>query len=272
MKQFVLALMATGFFISAQAQNDSTKPKVDTIKIGDWTIIKEQGKGGEKRNRMVRNYSSNRKKISTNWIIVDLGFTNFNDNTVYSSAATQTFAPGYTADNMNLNTAKSVNVNIWLFMQRVNLVKKVVNLKWGLGLELNNYRFDDKRVKIDANPTRFTFNPAWNNLIKNKLAADYVTIPVMLNFDFAPQKRRSYGLSAGVSVGYLYSSRQKIKTAEGRKEKFYDDFDLHPWKISYIGELNLGILRLYGSYATRSIWKRGFDLTPYNVGIRFSNW
>jgi hypothetical protein len=210
--------------------------------------------------------------VSTNWLIVDLGFNNFNDQTNYGSAAAQAFAPGFTSQNMDLNTSKSVNVNIWIFMQKLNLAKHYVNLKWGLGLELNNYRFEDKRVKISENPTMFTLNPDWSNLVKNKLAADYVTVPLMLNFDFTPSRRRGFGLSAGVSVGYLYSARQKIKTSDGRKEKFYDNFDLQPWKLSYVGEVNLGILHLYGSYATRSIWKRGFDMTPYNVGIRFSNW
>ena len=32
--------------------------------------------------------------ISTNWLIVDLGFTNYNDKTNYSGAEAQSFAPG----------------------------------------------------------------------------------------------------------------------------------------------------------------------------------
>ena len=36
-------------------------------------------------------------------------------------------------DNLKLRTIKSVNVNIWFFMQRLNLIKHVVNLKYGLG-------------------------------------------------------------------------------------------------------------------------------------------
>jgi hypothetical protein len=37
-------------------------------------------------------------------------------------------------------------------MQRLNLIKHVVNLKYGLGLELNNYHFDDEKVLLHEEP------------------------------------------------------------------------------------------------------------------------
>jgi hypothetical protein len=74
----------------------------------------------------------------------------------------------------------------------------------------------------------------------------------MLNFNFTPQKKQGFGFSAGVSGGYLYSARQKTKDG-GKKNKTKDDFDLNQWKLSYIGELNMGPLKLYGSYATKSL-------------------
>ena len=46
---------------------------------------------------------------------------------------------------------------------------------------------------------------------KNKLAADYLTVPLMVNFNFTPERRNGFGFSAGVSAGYLYSARQKVK-------------------------------------------------------------
>lgn len=156
-------------------------------------------------------------------------------------------------------------------MQRLNLIKHAVNLKYGLGLELNNYRFEDERVRFTKNPTTITLDPALADVDKNKLAADYVTVPLMLNFNFTPGREKGFGFSAGVSAGLLYSARQKIKDG-GNKTKLDDDFDLEKWKLSYIGELNLGPVRLYGSYAMNNMWEKGLDQTPYNVGIRLSNW
>jgi hypothetical protein len=139
-----------------------------------------------------------------------------------------------------------------------------------LGLELNNYRFDDERIRFQENPTLITIDPDYKGLRKNKLAADYVTVPLLLNFNFTPNRKDGFGISAGVSGGYLYSARQKIKN-NGDKDKLHDDFDLRKWKLSYIGELNLGPVRLYGSYAVKSMWEKGLDQTPYAVGIRLSH-
>ncbi len=275
MKRIVLACIALSLGIASFAQRDSTVTEsADTIKVGGVIIIRKGGKNDTTDNKsiIVSNKKKNQNsKSSTNWFIVDLGFANYNDNSNYASALSQGFiAPGVTDENFKLRTGKSVNVNLWFFMQRLSLIKRAVNLKYGLGLELNNYRFDDERIRFQENPTFITIDPAYKGLKKNKLAADYVTVPLMLNFNFTPKRKDGFGLSAGVSGGYLYSSRQKIKDGDN-KDKLHDDFDLRKWKLAYIGELNLGPVRLYGSYAMKSMWEKALDQTPYTVGIRLSH-
>ena len=49
-------------------------------------------------------------------------------------------------------------------------------------------------------------------------------------------------------------------------------FDLEKFKLSYVGELSLGPVRFYGSVAMKNMWEKGLDMTPYNIGFRFSNW
>ncbi|HEU4574278.1 MAG TPA: outer membrane beta-barrel protein [Chitinophagaceae bacterium] len=268
----------------AQADTTAKQPteKADTIKVGGMIIIRKAG-DEERETRRSRNITiTNRHdykhnaNVSTNWWIVDLGFANVNDQTNYSSAAVQDpvsgFAPGLNKDNLKLRTGKSVNVNLWFFMQRLNLIEHVVNLKYGLGLELNNYRFDDETVRFHKNPTYISLDNSLDGARKNKLAADYITVPLMLNFNFTPDHRKGgFGFSAGVSAGYLYSARQKTKL-DGHIDKLHDDFDLKRWKLSYVGELNLGPVKLYGSYAMDNMWDKGLDQTPYTVGLRLSNW
>ena len=133
------------------------------------------------------------------------------------------------------------------------------------------YYFDDTRTRFNKTPTQITLDPAYADLKKNKLAADYLTVPLMLNFNFTPKRNKGLGLSAGVSAGYLYSARQKIKE-DGNVSKTKGDFDLERIKLSYVGELSLGPIRLYGSYAFKNMFEKGLDLTPYNIGFRFSNW
>jgi len=268
-----LCTMMTGF-----SQTDTTtKQTPDTIKIGGMVIIREQGGNYDstKRGNKIYRINSRRNRdkpanISTNWWIFDIGFSNYVDNTVYGAGtAADDFAPGSTEDWFKLSDGKSRSVNIWVFMQRLNLINHVVNLKYGIGIELNNYHFEDKRIKFNENPT--SIDQTFTGLTKNKLAADYITVPLMVNFNFTPTKRNTFGISAGISAGYLYSARQKIKV-DGDVDKTKGDFDLREWKLSYIGEIGLGPVKLYGSYAFKSMFEKGLDLTPYNVGLRFSNW
>lgn len=292
MKRIITILAGLLIGYTGLSQTDSTKQETtdstrqvkagDTIRIGNIIIVKRQGDhdgdNRRSRNRFVYyEYHSKefkRRNFTTNWLVVDLGFANYNDQTEYNSAAIQDptngFAPGATKDWFKLRPIKSVNVNIWLFMQRLNLIKHVVNLKYGVGVELNNYRYEEP-VKFRTSPTQVFLDKS-TEYKKNKLAADYATVPMMLNFNFTPKKAKPFGISAGASFGYLYSSRQKTITAVDGKRKKNNDFDLRPWKLAYIAELNLGPVKLYGSYATQSMFEKGLDQTPYALGVRISSW
>jgi hypothetical protein len=275
MKRTLLALIALSGAMSCLAQDSTAKEKTDTIRVGGMIIINDHKNDGKKEstNDVISNHHKKKSaNLSTNWFIFDLGFANFTDNTNYPAAAASGFiANDVKADQFDLRTWKSNNVNIWFFMQRLNVIKHVVNLKYGMGLELNNYRFEDERLHFQKNPTHIYIDQDWSNVDKNKFAADYITVPLMVNFNFTPGRENGFGLSAGVSGGFLYSSRQKIKV-DGDKNKLHDDFDLEQWKFSYVGELNLGPVKLYGSYAMKNMWQKGLDQKPYNVGIRFSHW
>ncbi|MFM9911015.1 MAG: outer membrane beta-barrel protein [Chitinophagaceae bacterium] len=277
MKRIAILLTGICFALTATAQTDTTvTEKSDTIRIGSMIIIKRgDGKSSGDNNVTIHSRKKNYKpsNVSTNWFIVDVGINQFDDKTDYTSSSIQNastgFAPGSDKDWFKLRNGKSLNVNIWFFMQKLNVIKHVVNLKYGLGLELNNYHYS-RNIIYQTQPTKIKIDGS-TGYSKNKLAADYLTAPIMLNFDFTPGRKNGFGFSGGVSAGYLYSSRQKTKSAANGKQKVWDDFDLNPWKISYVGELQLGFVKLYGSLATKSMFAKGLDQTPYNVGIRFSN-
>jgi hypothetical protein len=282
MKRILLALVATGLTMTTFAQTDTTiiartdttsTANADTIRIGSMVIVRK-GDGAKNRNISFSNRiraSRPKSNFSTNWWIMDFGFSNVDDHTSFSSPQAQAFAPGMKKEDLALRTGKSVNVNIWFFMQRLNLVKHVVNLKYGLGLELNNYHFDNENVRISKSPTQIFLESGNVNEKKNKLAADYITVPMMLNFNFTPGRNRGFGFSAGVSAGYLYSARQKIKAGDD-KDKIRGNLGLEKWKTSAIAELSLGPVRLYGSHGLGSLWEKGLDQRPYNVGLRLSRW
>jgi hypothetical protein len=283
MKRILLMCIIACATMTTTAQTDSTakKPQEDTIRIGGMVIIRKGGDdkgvdiGRGPRVRDRKHYKPS--AVSTNWGIVDIGFSNYDDQTNYLSADAQAYAPGSNSSWFNLRNGKSRNVNVWFFMQRVRVIKNAVNLKYGFGVELNNYHYK-QNIRYNANPPAIANAPivSLDNTVgrtysKNKLAANYLTIPMMINFNFTPNRSDPFGFSVGASAGWLYGSHNKTKTSDEGKEKARDDFDLRQFKISYVAELNLGEIKLYGSLATQSMYKRGLDITPYNIGIRISS-
>ena len=278
MKYILIALAFVCFAMNGFAQDETGSdttvvPDRDTIRVGNMIIIRS-GKDRTKSyfDSTLNRFRSDNPNVVTNWAIFDLGVSMVNDNTNYQEAISKgTLPAGANGDWFDQRTLKSTNINIWLFMQRLNLVKHIVNLKYGIGVELNNYRYTEN-IRFQDNTTPFVVMDGIDYK-KNKLAADYVTIPLMLNFNFTPHSNHhGFGFSVGVSGGYLYSSRQKTVGGPLGKHKERDDFDLRKFKLAYIAELSLGPVRVYGSYAAKSMFENTLDQKPYTLGLRFSNW
>lgn len=288
MKQSIMAAACLVVTSIGFAQTDSTAKNADTIKVGNFVIIKKKNAGNvsddteKKRGSLeysIERRTRRRSNISTNWWIMDLGFANMRDQTDYAAAQAggyfRTLRPAdgpVTQNSYKLINGKSSNVNIWFFMQKVNLYKHVVNLKYGLGLEMYNFRYDT-RLSYRKDPAPYVFNDSIS-FTKNKLYVEYLTIPVMLNVNTTPDSRRGFSFSAGVSAGYLTNSRNKQVSGERGKEKIKGDFNFENWRIALIGEMGLGPVRLYGSYSLNRLQKEitRIEQYPYTVGIRFSNW
>lgn len=296
MKKFTL-LMAAAFICQfGFAQEDSTVVKTqkrDTIRIGNILIIKKGGKseGNDGNNdvevKMGRRQPKTNSRVSTNWFVFDLGFANYSDQTDYGNTGTYLVnrpgTPDLGKSDFKLRTGKSINVNIWIVMQKLALEKKgYVNLKYGVGLELNNYRYKSPLSYRENGVVPYSGGVQTNSpfifkdsiaFSKNKLAADYLTVPLMLNFATNPSNlKKGISFSAGVSAGYLYSQRNKQKSDANGKDRNKGEYDLERFKFSYIGELGLGPVRLYGSYSPKSMYEHDLDMRPYTVGIRLSNW
>ena len=285
----LLTLLFTSLFVTAQSDTNRVFTQTDTVRIGKIEIIKYEDKTEGGHSKIIFRSKSSRKafsKVSTNWFVFDFGFSNYIDKTDYGNTGNYLYnrqgaAPLGKSD-FNLNTGKSLNVNVWFFMQRINLIKKNVNLKYGLGIEYDNYRY-----KTSSNLSYLEKNSYLNSLqapspvvirdsisfSKNKLGLNYITVPLMLNFiTNSANSKKGLSLSMGLSAGYLYGVRNKQKSEERGKEKNRGDYDLERFKLSYIAEMGLGPVRLYGSYSPNSIFSKGLVMKPYTIGIRLSNW
>ena len=288
MKQILLAGILMLASLITFAQNDTThKNNGDTVFVGNFIIIrnnKEKNTNADSMPPRREDYTiiniprrgsyevrrpANNRTISTNYFIFDLGFANYNDKTDYSTGTAQSFAPNLSKEDFKLKTGKSSNANLWLFMQKLNVTSHVLNLKYGLGLEMFNFRYKND-ISYTKNPTTVILDTI--NFSKNKLFVSYATVPFMININPTPNRRHGFSLSAGVSAGYRIGAHTKQISDERGKIKDHDDFDLDNWRFAYVAELGLGPVHLYGSYSINPMFKDALKQYPYTIGVRFSNW
>lgn len=285
MKKIYLLLATALLSGAAFAQTDSNKTdstKRRVFKIGNIIVIKTGGKNAVEDSLPV--VPKKPSKVKTSYFNVDFGLSNYTDNTNYGSTGNYLVndltSTGFGPSDFKLRAGKSVNVNIWFVTQQLALVKNNVHLKYAFGLELNNYRYKQavSYKEGGSNPYSAAVAPYFEPFVfrdsikfsKNKLAADYLTVPVMLTFGTnKADDEKGIRVGFGVSAGYLYSQRNKQKSDERGKQKNKGDYDLERFKLSYVGELTLGPVKLYGSYSPTSFYKRDLNMKPYTIGIRF---
>jgi hypothetical protein len=267
-------------------KKEAEAPNFKTIiKIGDASYGRpkdgEYGwvKGDLKKTRIEINRAPKKlKDIETNWWIFDLGFTNFVDkspNLMWLAANPNAlpYGPGplMSPENFTLNNKKSTNVNIWVVTQKLNLYQHKINLKYGLGVEMFNFRFDKPISFREDIATSIKYDVV--SFTKNKLLVKYLTIPVQINFSPNPTNKKGFYASIGMSAGYLWNAKNKQISGERGKEKFRGNFNLNDWRIATIGELGVGAVRLYGSFANNNLFNKNqsfIDMQPFAVGLRFS--
>jgi hypothetical protein len=291
-----------------QAQTTAPAPTADTIQIKGLIIIKGKDARGKNTYKFYNDtaYARNKlkKNLHTKWFVIDVGFNNYIDRSDYTGAGVlsrdvryayapnalaayqaeksfdysayglNTFAPRggsepLTPDEFKLITGKSINVNIWIIQQRLNIYKHKLNVIYALGVEMNNYRYARNITYVPGYPTQIIRDTV--NFSKNKLFAEYLSVPLMLNFNSNPARPgRSFELSMGVMGGYLVKSRTKQISKERGKIKRTDDFNLKQWRFALTSELAYGPVKLYGNFALTPLHDYGLEQYPFSVGIRFN--
>lgn len=255
------------------------------IKIGDASFGKPKDgelgwvKGDFKKTKIeIAKGPKKLKNLESNWWTFDLGFANYHDKSPMIYWLTNpmpnnlSIYPGpINSKSFSLNNKKSSNVNIWVVQQKLNLYKHKINLKYGVGVEMFNFRFE-KPISFREDISGFV---KYDDVVfsKNKLLVKYLTIPVQINFKPNPNLKKGFYASVGMSAGYLLNAKNKQISGERGKEKFEGNFNLNDWRIATIGELGIGSIRLYGSYGMSNLFNKSqsyYDMQPFALGLRFS--
>lgn len=280
MKQLSIFITCLFLFVTTFAQKTDTIPapkKMDTtkIKIGNVEIIikdngedsdvtiKENGKKKEiastKKSKTIIKKKKKDTAIKTRWLLMDIGLNSY-------LAEDQL---GQTSP-LDLRHGKSVEVDLYVFKQRIGIFKNHVNLNYGLGFNFNNYRFTED-IRLVPDQDRLTVvEDTETNYSKVKLATTSLEVPLMLNFETKPNdKDKSFRIGVGGYGKLLLSAHTKHKSDSEGKVKVRDNFGLNSFNYGLKGELGIGPVNLYVKYALNPLFQDNPlpEMMPVSAGI-----
>lgn len=175
----------------------------------------------------------------------------------------------YTGGMPELNAAKSLQLGIGS-MWGYNLVRGKLRLWGGLKYYINNYRFRNPSVRLQADRNEFTYNYADSGSSeKSKVVVNYLSIPVAIGFKAGNRKALAgFWFKAGVDAGVMVRSHAKnvIKNA---KNKNSDDFNFNDIDLAPFVEMGYNSFGLYARMHQTNVFKNneGPSGKQFNVGV-----
>jgi hypothetical protein len=275
----------------AYAQNDTLNNKKDTTRIvlgkkeikivdtdqgTDIKVREKEHKNDEDTNQCQHNYNwphhhHHGNGFSGHWSGIDVGLNNYlNKNNSMSVSGDDEF--------MSLNTDRSFNFDLNFFQHSIGLIGKNFGLVTGLGLEFNNYFFDNNNsIMKDAQGVIESKPYDSVHLEKSKLAVTYLAVPLIFEWQFPDNVNRSDRLRIAIGIigGLKLESHTKIVYKENdkvQKDKNRNDFNINSLRYGFTLRAGYNKVNLYVNYYPVSLFEKdkGPELYPISVGLSFS--
>lgn len=209
---------------------------------------------------------SKKKKFNGHWAGVELGLNNFVNANNRIELPTQ-------YEYLELRQAKSTTVQLNLFEQNLPLYSNKLGLVTGLGWWFNNYRFENNVVLSSDSATIFGYKDQNNKYSKSKLTANYLVVPLMLEYQSDAKKgKTAFHVAAGGFAGVKLNSKTKIvyeSNGNTQKVKTPADFHLNQFKYGLTARVGWNKFNFFANYNMSTLFKsnKGPELYPVEVGI-----
>jgi len=239
-------------------EGDSTK-----VTVGSRTLIVDDDGNVKWRKRY-------KQKFNGHWGGFSLGVNGYVDKDWNIDVP-----PEY--EYLTLKYEKSIDVNINIYEQNINLAKEKFGMITGIGLRWNNYRFTDNVILSGDSAEIYGYYDYTRDWAKSKLVVNYLTIPLLFEYQTNRYMRKnSFHVTAGVMFGWRWASHTKMLYFDnGRhKPKQWDSFHLNPFRYDAMFRIGWGVINLYATYSMNTMFKegRGPELYPFAIGITLIGW
>jgi len=303
----LLSLLIVLFFTpSSQAQSDSiTKEKthrghkdfyMNNIRVQhhgkDTTIVIIHHDHHSDMGRCP--FMSRKGKYNGHWAGIELGWNGYvNDSHNMTFPSNQKY--------LDLNTSRSMTVNLNPVELNLNLVKNHFGLTSGLGFTFNNYYFSNSTLLIHDSATLVAYKLVDQNGVKadmkvNKLTVVWLTVPLLLEYQTNSGIRwNSFHFSLGVIGGvrlcaytkqqfysryttyYLQDDNgQNIGSVyvDNRYTRTQSQYHLNPFKLDATMRIGWSFLNIFVNYSVTEMFQKdqGPILYPWAVGITLCGW
>lgn len=195
------------------------------------------------------------KRTDVDLIGLDLGLTNY-----YNSATSQ-YGPAAAPRDLAIHEFRpGSHVALHLFPTTASLMGRgALNLKTALTIDWTQLYFSSN-VLLQDNGETLSFTDSPNDLIKNKLSARYVQIPLLLNLNTDPGGKDGVSISFGVYGGLLWKGWTKQEYASsGQKvvDKVDGSYHLSPIRYGLMARVDFKWFDIYGMYNMVPLFESG---------------
>lgn len=171
--------------------------------------------------------------------------------------------------NFNIGLWGSRTLNIY-YQYEIRILKSKFSFVPGIGFGLERYKFTNNYILINNNDNTSSLVPAgqpgYPGTKKSQLITDYFDIPLELRFSTRPEDpTKSFKVSIGGRVGYLFDSYTKIKyddNGETKKFKSHQSFNLNNFRYGLQARIGVGNFSIFGYYNLSPLFKNGKDPSP----------
>ena len=176
------------------------------------------------------------------------------------------------------------------YQYEMQILKSKISFVPGIGVSLERFKFRNGEIlrfpdnNRDSVILQSVFQHQITTLRKSQLITNYVEVPLELRYSTKPMDpSRSFKVSIGGRVGYLYDAFTKIKfkdDGEFKQIKDKQNFNLNRLRYGVYTKIGFGNFALFGYYNLSPLFKEGegfhnmgqpIDFNTFTAGISLSS-
>ena len=148
-----------------------------------------------------------------------------------------------------------------------------VRIASGFGFNFDKYALLTTRQPF-ANGDTLRFSPINNNISvdKNKIATNFVHVPLMLHFKTNPRSKKGLNIAAGVEAAYCLWSKSRYEyTQNGNEVENHtrNNLNINPFRLSAVARVGIARVDFFAKYALTPLFEASFNpnVTALTVGL-----